>query len=164
MINEITPDLRHRAVRVATRIVGDQAEDAVQNASLRLVITKYPFRGSSTFSTYFFAVVRNEAFGILRRGHAKRRDAEMTEGLDENALRKETGALDPERLVLGDEIKQQVLRAIYRLSEKRRVVILSCYFENPEMPQKEVAQKLGLTVSALKTRLHYALRELAEYL
>lgn len=59
---------RKACVRTAFHILhnADDAEDAVQDACLRVVATKSPFAGDSQFGTWFHRVLLNACYSILR--------------------------------------------------------------------------------------------------
>ena len=150
----------------------DDALDAVQDAFLSVYRKLDSFRGESTFSTWLYRVALNSVYMKLRaRGRQSLNEPlddhpeaafdssgflrvpirDWTERADDAVLRKELGEILREAVAsLPDEY-----RAIFTL---RDVEGLS---------NQEVADILGLTLAATKTRLHRArlfLRErLARY-
>ena len=65
---------------------------------------------------------------------------------------------DVERRILAKDGLDAVARALSKLSEKKRVVLLLADLE--EVPCEEIARALGVPVGTVWTRLHYARREL----
>jgi len=69
---------------------------------------------------------------------------------------------DPQQMVEQEEILAQLARALNKLSEDQRLVILGKFGE--EMSNAEVAVLLGKTEGAVKSLQHRALRALGRLL
>jgi len=69
---------------------------------------------------------------------------------------------DVERRILAKDGLDAVARALSKLSEKKRVVLLLADLE--EVSCEEIAGALGIPVGTVWTRLHYARRELQQRL
>lgn len=68
--------------------------------------------------------------------------------------------LGPEDRVLRDDRRRAVLDAVSALSiRQREVVVLRFYLD---LPEREMAELLGISAGAVKTHLHRALKALAE--
>ena len=143
---------RHRlgAYRVALRMLGDEsdAEDATQDAFVQAWRNLDRFRADAAFSTRMYRIVTNRCLNMLR---ARRR----TEPLPED---REAPASRPDRIAEGRWQVEQLQRAIGRLTPEQRAPLVlrelqGCSYE-------EIAEVLGLSISAVKSRLHRARLEL----
>jgi RNA polymerase sigma-70 factor (ECF subfamily) len=147
---------------VAHRILGEAAdtEEVIQDVFWTVYRKAKSFKGESQLSTWLYRLTVNAALGRIRR-RKKKREVEYDEylpkfqedghhlvrpvidwsdTLDEKFARQEVHAL------LGKALDQ--LKPI-----DRSAVVLS---DMEGLADKEVAAALGLTVSAVKTRLHRA--------
>jgi RNA polymerase sigma-70 factor, ECF subfamily len=130
------------------------AEDALQDATLRAFYHLKDFQGKSSFSTWLTRIAINSALMILRK---KRGCYEVSfDGIDDsgdNSERREvkSPAEDPESRLARKEREELLNDAILRLPLVLREVV--------ELRQargystRETAQALGITVPAVKSRL-----------
>jgi RNA polymerase sigma-70 factor (ECF subfamily) len=147
---------------VAQRILGDaaDAEEVIQDVFWTAFRKAKSFQGHSRFSTWLYRLTVNAALGKIRRSrrakdtvydeylpkfqqdghHQARPVVDWSETLEERFAHQETQAL------LG--------RALDQLKPLDRSVIVLSDME--DLSDKEIAALLGLTVSAVKTRLHRA--------
>jgi len=141
--------------RTLMAILGDaeEAQDAMQDAFLSAFKHIAGFQGRSKFATWLVSIARNTALQRLR-------DQKNMESLDDGAFEGEEEFRprqvrawqdNPEQLYSKTETRQLVERGIVRLPAKYRVVIMLRDIE--QLSTEEVAQELGLSVPALKTRL-----------
>jgi len=159
---------RHRlkAYRTALRILRNQqdAEDAVQRAFQRALVSLQRFREDSTFSTWLTRIVINEALMLLRQRHKREPlhensvDAAQGDGGAEIA----DGRPTPEEILCESERRATLQQAIAALRENLRVVVL--HRELQGLTSAETARRLGLTVSAVKARTFHARRFLRKHL
>src|SRR5579862_1563278 len=73
-----------------------------------------------------------------------------------------TQALDPAEALSHDDLLQLLRQALDLLPEQAREAVETYYLL--ELPQREAAVRLGLSISALETRLHRARRQLRQIL
>lgn len=71
-------------------------------------------------------------------------------------------ALDPDEVLSRQDLVRLLERALGELPGNAREVVELCYLA--ELPQREAALRLGLTISALEARLHRARRQLRQVL
>lgn len=155
-----------RTYRAALRILRNQqdAEDAVQRAFQRALVNLERFREDSAFSTWLTRIVINEALMLLRQRRAgeplggNRSDEEQRDG----AMLIADKCPTPEELLCQNERRTALLRAIGRLRENLRVVVL--HRELKGLTSAETAQILGLSVSTVKARTFHAKRFLRKSL
>jgi len=134
------------------------AEDAAQEAFIKVYRNLKNFRGESRFSTWVLSIARNEGLAILRK-----RGSRVMEPL-EPVMEEESGDFTPalltdwrevpaealERKELGDCLRRAILELppIYREVVELRDV--------EELDVQETAHVLGITAGAVKVRLHRA--------
>lgn len=123
----------------------EDAEDAAQEALIVLYRKIGTLRASRALASWMFRIIRNEC---IRRSRLIRRDRErLTEHATTTVASLEDEVL--QRLEAG-----QVARAIADLpSEQRRVLIMR---DVQGYSGRTVADMLGLSVAAMKSRLHRA--------
>jgi RNA polymerase sigma-70 factor (ECF subfamily) len=152
--------------RLALKMLGDSAdaEDVLQNTFLKALQHLPEFEGRSSLSTWLYRIAANEALMMLR----KRRP---TVPVDENPEEDEDGFAPaqfsdwcclPEQEFLTDESKRQLDLAIQRLPETLKVVFLLRDIEGLSI--RETSEALGLSETAVKTRLLRARLHLRESL
>lgn len=143
---------------VAYRMLGEaqEAEDASQEIFLRAYLRLESFDRTRRFSTWLLSVASNFCIDRLRR----RRFAWMT--LDDVAFSLPSRDRGPERSALDHEQQQAIQRALQRLPEHYRLMIVLRYWN--DLSYNEIADVTGLTESTIKTRLHRARHMLAEAL
>ena len=139
------------ALAVARQMLCDHslAEDAVQEAFLRIVRHRARYRRSQPFSSCFYAIVRNVCVDMLRR---RARQMAAIEGLGAEMASATTAAVpdaqapfDPWQL-LGDLPRGE-----------RDVLTLRIVHE---LPFRDVAAALGISEEAAKKRAQRGLRRL----
>ena len=158
---------RHRLkiYRCAIRILRNRqdAEDAVQRAFQRAFTNLPRFREDSSFSTWVTRIGINEALMLLRRrlatiplSESYNNDLEGGSVLDVADSR-----ATPEQTHARNELRSVVLQAVSDLRRSLRAVVL---LEFQGLTKVEIAGRLGLTVSAVKARIHQARRHLRKHL
>lgn len=150
---------RHQAAvyRYACSLCGrpEQAEDVLQQAFLDAMRGAKTFEGRSTVRGWLLTLTRNAAF----RG-ARRRAGEPAAFVPLEKLGCLAGwGADPERATQRAFAQQALQRALARLSPEQQEVIVLRDLEGFTGP--EAAEILGVTLAALKSRLHRARLELA---
>ena len=134
------------------------AEDASQEAVLKVYRNLHLFRGESQFRTWVLSIARNEGLGRLRKAETRREDSLDALTDDQGGdftpailtSWREVPAQALERHELGALLRQAIegLPAIYR-----NVVLLR---DIEELDARETAVALGITEGAVKVRLHRA--------
>jgi RNA polymerase sigma-70 factor (ECF subfamily) len=121
------------------------------------------FEGRSSFSTWLTSIAINHALMLLRKRRALRElpidDSSSDEGTT-SALEITDAGPDPEASYLQGERARILSAAVGELSPgMQRAVELQ---ELGELTTRETARHMGLSVSAVKTRLFRAKRSLAK--
>lgn len=134
-----------------------EAEEVAQEAFLRAFRNLAKFRAESKFSTWLISITLNEARSRLRRRQIVKMESldapEEGQGHVTPALLRDWREIPSEALERG-EIRLMLRRAIEDLPEIYREVFVLRDME--EMSVNEVAEATGLSVSAVKVRLHRA--------
>jgi RNA polymerase sigma-70 factor (ECF subfamily) len=143
----------------------EDAEDIVQQTFQRAFIHLLGFEGRSSFSTWLTSIAINHALMLLRKRRALRElpidDSSSDEGTTP-ALEIADASPDPEASYLQGERARILSAAVGELSPgMQRAVELQ---ELGELTTRETARHMGLSVSAVKTRLFRAKRSLAKSL
>ena len=163
---KLTPELvfREYAPRIynlARRMLGNDAdaEDVTQEVLLQVVRKLDTFRGESQISTWLHRVTVNAALAH-RQKRFNRQKHEAGEAADdlletaapESAVKRWN--VSPEDPVLAAEQAEMIEKAIEQLPEPFRDVHLLADVEG--LPNAEIGEMLGLSVPAVKSRLHRA--------
>lgn len=150
-----------RIYRVALRLLGDarDAEEVTQDVLMTVLRKIDTFRGDAALSSWLYRIAANSAYDYLR---GRRRRAEVAlepllPAFDEEG-RHTRPVIDwlprVEDPTAAGEVGPAIERALGRLPEEHRAVIVLRDIE--ELSNEEAAEALGLTVAALKSRLHRA--------
>jgi RNA polymerase sigma-70 factor (ECF subfamily) len=144
-----------RVYSLARRMLGNDAdaEDVTQDVLLQVVRKLDTFRGEAELSTWLHRVTVNAALAHRRR-QARRPELHLDVSLDCIATHAGSDGCVPDRKTLDRELRQQLERAIARLPELYRDVFVLADVE--ELPNSRIGQLLGLSVPAVKSRLHRA--------
>ena len=147
---------RAMAMSVALRLSGDRqvAEDLVQEATLAAFVSLGRLRDPDRFRSWFYGTVLN----VTRAW--RRRQAGRPVPLDDwDAVRL---IADPVDEAAQRELRWIVTDALRRLpGTSRTVLVLFCY---DGLTVREIAAKLGVTVAAVKSRLHKGRSQLGRLL
>ena len=137
------------ALAVAREILSDAvlAEDAVQEAFLRIVRRRRQYDPSRPFSSWFYTILRNVCTDMLRHR------ARQTKMIQLAAYGRE----DSEQPSLDSLDTMDLLRKLPR--ESRTVLTLRIVHD---LPFRDVAAALGISEEAAKKRAQRALRALRE--
>ncbi len=161
-LNEILRRYRDRIYRTALKVTNNHndAEDVVQEVSLTIYRKAHTFRTDSKFSTWLYRLVTNEAISRLRKIRRERTVSldDYMPRFDDDGHHAERPVVDwsqeVEKKVAVREIQSIIERAMQELTPiDRTVVVLS---EIEELTNPEIGKVLGLSVLAVKGRLHRA--------
>jgi RNA polymerase sigma-70 factor (ECF subfamily) len=145
-----------RVTRFVTPLVGTgQASDVAQVAFLKVHERRDRFHAGARFSTWLFAIARNEAIDVLRRPAHSREQTDQSALLDAPAEVSGPHRRDP----LADA---RVRRAVAALPDEQREVVLLHWFA--EVMMDDVAQILGISHDAARRRASRAYATLREHL
>lgn len=155
--------------RYLARLVGEaEAEDMTHEVFIKVSEALADFRGESRLSTWIYRIATNTALDRLRSVDYKQSVQERL-SIDENEMAIEdkdvwTGRRTPlaDEQLIRKEMNECIRSFIDRLpAEYRSVVVLS---ELEELKNHEIAEVLGISLDAVKIRLHRARARLREEL
>ncbi|MCK6480937.1 MAG: sigma-70 family RNA polymerase sigma factor [Planctomycetaceae bacterium] len=154
------------AKRYAWRLLGDwqAAEDAAQEAFLRVHRASAEYRPTARFSTWFYTVLGNVCRDHLRR--LRRRPQEgaarpLGEGEDEPVAPGDRMP-GPEEEVLAAERRALVAEAVRSLPLHLQQAVALREFEG--LKYREIAETLGCDLNEVKVLIHRGRKALAEKL
>lgn len=145
--------------------VREDAEDVVQQTFQKAFIHLEKFQGKSSFSTWLTRIAINEALMLIRRGRALREipvGDSSDHGITASAMEIPDTSPDPETSYLRRESAQILSETLGHLRPgMRKAVELR---ELAELSTEETAERMGVSVAAVKARLFHARRKLREKL
>src|SRR4051794_13272080 len=158
--DQVFRDYAPRVYNLARRMLGNEAdaEDVTQDVLLQVIRKLDTFRGEAELSTWLHRVTVNAALAH-RRKQARRRERQVEAPLaaiQDGATLRSPDALreTPDQQVLDQETQEMVEQAISTLPEMYRDVYVLADVER--LPNAEIGDLLGLSVPAVKSRLHRA--------
>ena len=133
----------------------EDARDVLQDTLLAMARNVRDFRGASSISTWLYTIARSFCIKKRRRGKfAPARERSLDTEAAPEAARLADPAMGAEEALAGKEVEQALEEGIRALEPTYREVLLLRDVEGLTAP--EVAEVLGLSVSAVKSRLHRA--------
>jgi RNA polymerase sigma-70 factor (ECF subfamily) len=132
----------------------EDAKDVVQETLLAMARNVRDFRGASSVSTWLYSIARSFCIKKRRRSKFAPESEESIDAVETEANRvADTARLQDESLA-GRQIEEALERAIASLDPMYREILVLRDVEGLTAP--EVAEVTGLTVEAVKSRLHRA--------
>jgi len=148
VLASVAPAIHRFGLRMCKNV--HDAEDVLQDTLLNVVNHLGEFEGRSSLSSWVFSITRS-ACTRKRRGLKNRPQTSMS---DESAGDPPDDAPSPEARASGQELASVLSDALDALPDEQREVILLRDIEGLSAP--EAASTLGVSVDALKSRLHRA--------
>src|SRR5277367_6836278 len=151
----------NRAFKTAYRITGNRydAEDAFQDAWMKAYLHLKTFDGRAKFSTWLIRIATNSSLMILRtkRAHPET-SIEITDGDTWQYWEIVDQTKNAEEVYATHERQERLRRAICRLKPSLRNVLE--IHQSNDGSLKEVAEFVGISVAATKSRLSRARKTL----
>jgi RNA polymerase sigma-70 factor (ECF subfamily) len=149
---------QHRVLKLVGRFVHDatEAEDVAQEAFLKAYRALSSFRGDSAFYTWLYRIAINTAKNALvsqrRRPVDFDLDLQDPEQFERQAKLKEADT--PEGVLLTEEIREVVERAMEQLPEDLRTAIVLRELEG--LSYEEIAEAMDCPVGTVRSRIFRA--------
>jgi RNA polymerase sigma-70 factor (ECF subfamily) len=147
------------AFAFAKKVCGnaDDAEDIAQETMLQLVPSVHKFSDARRLGVWLYKVAKTRCLMSRRMGkfapaRILRLDDLMPSPADAARLAKNRWPVSPEEVVLRAELREQLERAILKLPERYRLVLVLRDIE--QLDVRETAAALGISPAAVKMRLH----------
>jgi RNA polymerase sigma-70 factor (ECF subfamily) len=146
----------NRLLRSACLLCGDEteAQDLVQETFVQALKSAHRFRGDSAVYTWLHGILLN-----LCRRHFRKQKRLVFE---EERVLKETVQPRPANELDRDFCANALAQALQKLSPEHREVIVLRYYENLKI--EEIARQTGVSKGTVKSRLHYAVRCLEQFI
>jgi RNA polymerase sigma-70 factor, ECF subfamily len=157
-LEEIYASLYLKIVRYLTRLVGEtEAEDLAQETFVKVGQALEGFRGEAQLHTWVYKIATNTALDRLRSPALREKNhgpayLESVVSIEE---------IDPARKIpnveqqaIREEMSSCVREVLYQLPDNYRTAIVLSELEG--FKDQEIAEVLGLTLSATKIRVHRA--------
>ena len=144
---------------LCARMLGDgiEAEDAAQETFWRAYQALHRYDRQRPFATWLLSIAAHYCIDRLRRRRLS--FISMDQGEDGETIElQDAGAPNPEAEVVRHEQREQMQGFLQKLNSVDRAAIILRYWH--DCSETEIAAALHLTVSAVKSRLHRARREL----
>ncbi|MCL6480998.1 MAG: sigma-70 family RNA polymerase sigma factor [Firmicutes bacterium] len=163
---ELVNRYEQKIFRLAMNITGNRedAEDVLQEAFLKAYTNLGRFQGDSRFYTWLVRIAINEGLMKLRKRRANVVSLDQEVETDEDVLPRqvEDWGPNPEQRFAQIELQHILDEAIASLEPGYRIVFVLRDIE--QLSSEEIAQVLGLSVPAVKSRLLRARLKLRERL
>ena len=151
----IHAEFRPKIMRYLTGLVGpDEAEDICQNVFLKIHAGLKDFRGEASLSTWIYRIATNAALDRLRA----RSFGQSAHVASEAEAPGDASHESTESSFIRSEMNKCIKTYVDGLPESHRAVLALSDLEG--FKNQEIAEILGLSVDAVKIRLHRARREL----
>jgi RNA polymerase sigma-70 factor (ECF subfamily) len=163
VFNELANRYANKIYGLALRIIHNpsDAEEVVQDVFLTILKKLDTFREESKFSTWLYRIAANESYMRLRvekRKHENERNLLNYASYDESGALKGVQLRDwsdrPDEVLLSREGIERIEEALSELPEHSRMVFHLRDVEG--FSNKEVGEILGLSIPAIKSRVHRA--------
>ncbi len=161
-LDQLLADLRPRAMAAAMRVLrnSDDAEDAVQEAFMKIWRSFHRFEGRSSFSTWVHRIVMNASLDLLRRTGVRYETYAPADSQQETAQEiEQSSERTPESDVAEHEIQVLVRYAIAQLPVLHRQAVELRELE--DYSYQEMADIIQCPIGTVMSRLHHARHRLA---
>jgi RNA polymerase sigma-70 factor, ECF subfamily len=141
----------------------ERAKEMAQETFIRVYVARARFDAQRKFRPWVLCIARNLCLNEL-----KRKKAVPMESLEEYAstARDESGEVlqspgdGPDQTLMAAERQELLARALASLDEESREIVTLRFFER--MPARDIAEIVGSTEGAVRTRLHRILKSLRD--
>jgi RNA polymerase sigma-70 factor, ECF subfamily len=161
-LDQLVGTLRPRALAAAMKVLrnSDDAEDAVQEAFVKIWKSLARFEGRSSFSTWAFRIVTNASLDLLRRNGNSHECHAFTDVEPEAAVEVEDRSeRTPESDLAEHELQSLVRGAIAALPGLHRQAVELRELE--DCSYQEMAEIIRCPIGTVMSRLHHARHRLA---
>lgn len=156
--DELVKRYRERVYRLAFKILRheEDAAEALQDAFLSAYRGLKNFKAESTFSTWLYRVATNAALMRYRRRRTQHVSLEQSQSPLEDAepMAVPDWSAQPLEELLDAETREVLYEGLLRLPEDLAEVFIKRDIDG--WSNAEVAESLGISVAAVKSRLHRA--------
>lgn len=143
----------------------EDTNDILQEVFAKAYRSILKFRGKSAFYTWMYSIATNMTLNFLKKRNRRRGLSldEMDSGIEKDAAFLElTSKSDPVRETFLEELQMRLNEAMQTLSENHRMVVTM--YDIQGIPHGEISEILGVSVGTVRSRLHYAHKQLQSQL
>jgi RNA polymerase sigma-70 factor (ECF subfamily) len=156
---QIYGEYREKICRYLTRMVGDtEAEDLTQEVFVKVELALDAFRGESRLSTWVYKIATHAALDRLRASQNSRKKQlslkEIAETEEDKDIWTDRKRSSTEQHVIHREMNGCIRGIIEALPDAYRYVIVLSELEG--FKDSEISEIMGLSLRAVKIRLHRA--------
>ncbi len=132
----------------------EDVPDVLQETHFRAFTHLADFKGLSSFSSWLTRIALNEALNRLRQRSRPVEALQVADESDDLIARTPSAAPSPERQAMRQELRQSLREAVGGLPPLYRTVFVLKEVE--ELSVAEIVERLGITASTVKSRVHRA--------
>lgn len=135
----------------------DDALDLSQEVFIEIYRSIAQFRGQSSLSTWIYRISVNKALNHLQSKKSRpwfRKKAALPDGSDHSLRIPDERNPDPVTALQNKELKEILRSAIASLPERQRVAFVLHKLE--DLPYKEIAQVMRISLSSVESLIHRA--------
>ncbi|MBT18517.1 RNA polymerase subunit sigma [Candidatus Poribacteria bacterium] len=164
---ELVHKYQRRIYRIAMQITRnhEDASDVTQETFLKVYESIYSLRRKAAFETWIYRIAVNKATNLVKR-RDRRCESSLSVVCEHDAhfdFRRNSNLINvPHLHVEKQELQKTVTQAVNSLSLKHRTVVVLYEFEG--LTHVEIASILGCLEGTVRSRLHYARKQLRERL
>ena len=164
---ELVHKYQRRIYRIAMQITRnhEDASDVTQETFLKVYESIYSLRRKAAFETWIYRIAVNKATNLVKR-RDRRCESSLLVVCEHDAhfdFRRNSNLINvPHLHVEKQELQKTVTQAVNSLSLKHRTVVVLYEFEG--LTHVEIASILGCSEGTVRSRLHYARKQLRERL
>jgi RNA polymerase sigma-70 factor (ECF subfamily) len=162
--NELVTRYRQRAFAMIYQMIRheEDAWDLAQDAFLKAWKSIHHFRGQSQFFTWLYRILMNVTIDWVRRkqvqGEAEFDDSVGLQNIEPASVTTPRGERAPADRLSDKEIRARIDAAIQRLTPDHREVIILREIEG--LDYQEIADRVGIPLGSVMSRLFYARKKL----
>jgi len=155
---------KKQSYSIALGLVGnhEDALDISQEAFVRAYKNIDRLKNSSKFFPWFYQILKNLCFTHLKSKRIRQATSLNNPDGSENIIPAEGDWFTPDAVIERTETKDQVWKAIGKLSKKHREVIVLRHFEN--LTYDQIADALFCSKGSVMSRLYHARKKLKKLL
>ncbi len=143
----------------------EDTHDILQEVFAKAYRSLKRFQGKSAFYTWIYSIAVNMSLNFLKKRGRQRKlsldDLDLAIENDEEFI-ETTSRTDPVREANLHELQQRLNAAMQALSDDHRAVVTM--YDIQGLPHAEISGILGISEGTVRSRLHYAHRQLQNYL
>ena len=163
---ELVRQYDRAVLRLAIHLTGsaEDGQDIYQEAFLRASTNLNRFRFECSFYTWIYRIVTNLCLDHLRKKHSRMKELTTTispDGEEEHVVERmpdKSSAANPERSLVGRELRDRICRALGTLTPRERVVFELKHYHGLRL--RTVAGMLNTTEGTIKNTLFRATHKL----